>query len=168
MASTRRVKAVAVVQGDGDIRGSVTFEEARRRNAIGKRTIKVVVDIQGLPAGKHGFHIHRVGDLRHGCESLCEHFNPDGNVHGGRADHRSHVGDLGNIYANQDGNAYEVFQNTRIQLRNTKYNIIGRSVVIHQDEDDLGFGGDAESLSTGNAGRRIACAVIGYANDSID
>ena len=29
-----------------------------------------------------------------------------------------------------------------------KYNIIGRSVVIHEDEDDLGLGGDKESLIT--------------------
>ena len=49
-----------------------------------------------------------------------------------------------------------------IKLRG-KYSVIGRSVVIHADEDDLGKGGDKESLITGNAGARIACGVIGYA-----
>ena len=44
-----------------------------------------------------------------------------------------------------------------------KYNIIGRGLVIHEDPDDLGLGGDKTSLTTGNSGKRIACAVIGYA-----
>ena len=50
----------------------------------------------------------------------------------------------------------------QISLRNLQRNIIGRSVVIHSGEDDLGRGGDEESLKIGNAGSRIGCAVIGY------
>ena len=41
-------------------------------------------------------------------------------------------------------------------------NIIGRGLVIHADLDDCGLGNNSESLKTGNAEKRIACAVIGY------
>ena len=69
------------------------------------------------------------------------------------------------------------FTDKLIKLRG-KCNIVGRSVVIHELEDDLGLGGldfDSndnyiivdpdeyeESKKTGNAGKRIACGVIGW------
>lgn len=50
-----------------------------------------------------------------------------------------------------------------ISGRGSKANIIGRGLIIHADTDDCGTGGDEASLANGNAGKRIACAVIGYA-----
>ena len=50
-----------------------------------------------------------------------------------------------------------------IKLRGTKSNIIGRGLIIHEDEDDCGKGNFPDSITTGHAGNRIACAVIGYA-----
>ena len=48
-----------------------------------------------------------------------------------------------------------------IILRNNKRNILGRSLIIHKDEDDYGKGGHSDSLTTGHAGKRLDCAVIG-------
>ncbi len=48
----------------------------------------------------------------------------------------------------------------------TKSNIIGRGLIIHEDEDDCGKGGNAESLKTVKTGKRISCAVIGYAKQN--
>ncbi|VDM69579.1 unnamed protein product [Strongylus vulgaris] len=42
-----------------------------------------------------------------------------------------------------------------------QHNIIGRAVVIHADADDLGRGNSEQSKTTGNAGARVACGVIG-------
>lgn len=40
------------------------------------------------------------------------------------------------------------------------YSVIGRGCMVHALEDDLGFGGNTGSLSTGNAGSRVACGTI--------
>ena len=39
--------------------------------------------------------------------------------------------------------------------------IVGRAVVVHSGEDDLGLGGQQDSLSTGHAGARFACGILG-------
>ena len=78
-----------------------------------------------------------------------------------------HSGDLiNNIHTDRDGNFNYEYNDSRLQLfGDVDSTIIGRSVVIHQGIDDLGEGTDAESLTTGNAGARIGCAIIGLAKD---
>ena len=118
-----------------------------------------VCNLTGLQPGRHGFHVHRCGDLRDGCKSACDHYNPDGRAHGGRTGHDRHRGDLGNIVATADGACKD-----RLVADVCLDEIIGRALVVHADEDDLGRGGDEESLKTGNAGRRIGCGIIGRLN----
>ena len=110
--------------------------------------------VKGLTPGLHGFHIHEFGDLSDGCASAGGHYNPEGVEHGGLE--HGHVGDLGNIKADDQGIARFQFKAPRVQL----HDIVGRAIVIHADTDDLGQGADEESTKTGNAGDRVACGVI--------
>jgi Cu-Zn family superoxide dismutase len=154
------IKAIAVFT-DTKIKGFVKFTETDNSN------IKIELNIIGLfPNSKHGFHVHEAGDLTDKCTSMCAHFNPYNKTHGGPDIKERHVGDLGNIITDSKGMAKYTFYDNMIKLRGSKCNIIGRGLIIHEDEDDCGKGGDKESLKTGNAGKRIACAVIGYSKDN--
>jgi len=150
------VKAVCVFKA-GDIEGKVTFTQ----EAADKTTF-VKGEVKGLAPGKHGFHIHQFGDFTNGCTSAGGHFNPHGKEHGAPDDGNRHVGDLGNIIVGDDGKATVEMKDSHIHLIGQN-SIVGRSVVVHEGEDDLGKGGHATSKTTGNAGGRLACGVIGIA-----
>jgi superoxide dismutase, Cu-Zn family len=157
------IKAIAVFNGsDTDVRGTVIFTEN-----LDKGLIKIDVNISGLyKNAKHGFHVHEAGDLSDKCTSMCAHFNPYGKQHGCPGAKERHIGDLGNLVTNNKGESNYSFYDDKIKLRGTKANIIGRGLIIHEDEDDCGKGGFPDSLTTGHAGKRIACAVIGYSKDN--
>ena len=145
------VVAISDLEHSDKVKGTILFMQKK-----GSPTL-IKGKITGLEPGAHGFHIHEFGDLSQGCESAGAHYNPDGVDHGDLED--GHVGDLGNIEANEDGIAEFSFPAKRVELIGER-SIVGRAVVVHSDEDDLGKGGDAESLKTGNAGDRLACGVI--------
>jgi len=85
------------------------------------------------------------------------HYNPDAGEHGNVDE--GHVGDLGNITADDNGVANFTMVAKRVDLVGDR-SVVGRGIVVHKDKDDLGQGGDAESLKTGNAGDRLACGII--------
>ncbi|XP_014477775.1 PREDICTED: superoxide dismutase [Cu-Zn], chloroplastic-like isoform X2 [Dinoponera quadriceps] len=122
--------------------------------------VTITGTIHGLTEGLHGFHVHEKGDLTDGCTSAGAHFNPENVTHGGPEDTVRHVGDLGNIQANPNGDAEVNITDNIISLSGPN-NILGRSFVVHSGEDDLGKGNHTLSLSTGNSGGRWACGVIG-------
>jgi Cu-Zn family superoxide dismutase len=158
--NNKPIYAIAVF--NDTIKGTVKFTEDLNTNVV-----VIDLNLSGLkPNSFHGFHVHEAGDLTDKCTSMCAHFNPYGKTHGCPGMSERHVGDLGNIKTNSKGEAKYSFYDNVIKLRGSKSNIIGRGLIIHEDEDDCGKGGDPESLKTGNAGKRIACAVIGYSKEN--
>ena len=95
-----------------------------------------------------------------GCTTAGPHYNPFKKEHGGPDDEERHVGDLGNVEAGADGIAKYYREDHLITLYGA-YSVLGRACVVHADEDDLGRGGHKLSKTTGNAGARVACGVIG-------
>ncbi|KAM3920583.1 copper chaperone for superoxide dismutase [Leptodactylus fuscus] len=142
--------AVAMLSGVGAIQGVVRFLQVSENNCIIDGTV------DGLNPGQHGIHIHEFGDLSMGCDSCGGHYNPEGNAHGSPGQLDSHVGDLGNILADKSGRATFRFDNNRVKV----WDIIGRSLVVDEGEDDLGRGTHHLSKVTGNSGKGLTCGII--------
>jgi Cu-Zn family superoxide dismutase len=117
--------------------------------------IKVDAEVYNLKPGKHGFHVHEFGDCSSpDGKSAGGHFFTDHDNHGALEDHKTHVGDLGNLDANKDGIAKVSFITDKLSFSGMN-SIIGRGVIVHADEDDT------KTQPTGAAGARVACGVVG-------
>lgn len=136
------------------VEGIVNFKE---------RNNKLIIEynIKNLSDGKHGFHVHKCGNIIAGCSSGCEHFNPFGKNHGSLTSKDSHAGDLGNIISKNGKSIGRIVTSKIDILPGSKKSIIGRMIIVHQDEDDLGLANNKETLKTGNAGKRLSCGIIG-------
>lgn len=118
--------------------------------------VSLIAHVEGLnDNGSHGFHIHEYGDCSSpDATSAGGHLNPRDMPHGAPDDEHRHVGDLGNIEADSQGIARLEIKDYKLHMSGAA-NILGRSVVVHAQPDDL------RSQPAGNAGARIACGVIG-------
>jgi Cu-Zn family superoxide dismutase len=156
-ASAQVTKAIAVVHplGESKVSGKVVFTQTGSG-------VEISAEITGLAPGKHGFHVHEFGDCSM-ADGTCAgaHFNPTGAPHAGPDDAQRHVGDLGNIVVREDGKATYKRVDELVAL-NGPNSIIGRSVIIHADPDDL------KSQPSGNAGARVGCGVIGIADPKME
>jgi Cu-Zn family superoxide dismutase len=144
-------EAEAEVHGaDGAIIGKVTVTELAKG-------VHIVADVSNLPAGVHAFHIHAVGLCEPPFTSAGGHFNPTGVEHGWNNPNGHHAGDLPNVHVGADGVlAIEMFTNavTMGDGETSLFDADGSSIVMHQGPDDY------HSDPAGDAGPRIACAVI--------
>lgn len=133
--SNAKGKAVFVAKG-----GKVTME----------------IEVEGLTPGAHAIHLHETGDCTApDAASAGAHWNPSAQDHGkwGTAPH--HQGDIGNLVADETGRAKLFFPAETWAIGGGAANdIVGRSVIVHAGEDDF------KTQPTGNAGGRVACAVI--------
>lgn len=110
----------------------------------------IEAEVFGLPVSGsldipdfYGFHLHKTGDCSGDFSGADGHYNPNGQPH------PHHAGDMPPLRSS-DGYAWLAFYDSRLEL----YDVVGRSVIIHKDEDDF------TSQPSGNAGEMIACGVI--------
>lgn len=143
-------KAIAVISPTAghETHGIVTFTKA-------EFGIRIQATVTGLTPGDHGFHIHRFGDIsRPDGVAAGGHFNPEGHSHAHPDAEQRHVGDLGNITADETGYGYYDKVDTTISFSGLN-NIIGRGVIVHLNPDDK------TTQPTGGAGARVGQGVIG-------
>ena len=126
--------------------------------AFAQRGDKVFVNatVRGLaPNSEHGFHVHEKGDCSSGDGmSAGGHFNPGGKVHGDMHAGDHHAGDMPNLKADANGVATASFELSGVSIGSGAADLVGRGLIVHRDPDDY------KSQPAGNAGPRLACAVI--------
>lgn len=117
--------------------------------------VKVTAVVTGLAADReHGFHVHEKGDCSSGDGmSAGGHFNPDGKPHGPQSGPH-HAGDMPSLKADATGTAKATFALDEVTVTPGPKSVVGRGLIVHKDPDDF------KTQPTGNAGARIACAVI--------
>lgn len=109
----------------------------------------IEVEVFGLPyinssnSSFHGMHIHENGDCTPPFDKTGNHYNPKNQPH------PKHAGDLPPLLGNS-GYAYSVFYTDRFDADD----IIGRSLIIHDNPDDF------KTQPSGDSGSKIGCGVI--------
>jgi Cu-Zn family superoxide dismutase len=146
-------QAIAVIRpvDDNSVSGQVSFTKE-------DRGIRIIADVNGLSPGKHGFHLHKLGDCTNLAEgSAGEIFNPFNKNHGGPDKWEHKVGDFRNLTADTSGHAHLEWIDIDLNL-DGPLSIIGRSLLVHKYEDDY------LAQPDGNSGPVIAYAIIGIDN----
>lgn len=141
-----------VIGLDGKAMGKVTLQEV-------PAGVLVTVDLKGLPAGEHGFHFHEKGT----CDPAQKFTTSGGHFAAGQLQHGlmvmggPHGGDMPNQHVGSDGTLTTQVLNTGVTLSPGPRSLLdadGSALVIHAAADDY------TSQPAGNAGGRIACAVL--------
>ena len=132
-----------------NVRGSVTFQQRGSK-------VLVIASVTGLkPNQEHGFHIHEKGDCGSGDGmSTGGHFNPLARQHAHPSSGNRHAGDLPALKADAGGIATLREEIDVITVTDGPASVAGRGMIVHAQPDDY------KTQPTGNAGARLACAVI--------
>jgi len=137
--------------GVGEKIGTITAVET-------KQGMSFQVEIRGLPAGEHGFHVHERGDCGPGMkdgkmsagEAAGPHYDPEGKKSHRGPSGDGHKGDLPMLSLDDKGTAKTV------NVENLKMSdISGKAIVIHAGGDNY-----TDQPENGGGGARIACGVV--------
>ncbi|RAR74400.1 Cu-Zn family superoxide dismutase [Paracidovorax anthurii] len=135
--------------------------------------VEVAAQVQGLTPGLHGFHIHANGQCAPGPDAATGqtipfgaaggHFDPGmshRHGHPGQPADQAHAGELPNIQVGSDGRGTVRYVNANVTLTPGRNSVMGRSIVVHEKEDDY------KTNPSGNSGGRVLCGVIEPAQPS--
>jgi len=122
--------------------------------------VVVAVAVKGLPAGRHGLHIHTAGACAPDFMAAGGHFNPAGTEHGFHAPGGYHAGDLPNLDVAADGTATAEFFVPGLTIHGPASEALpyalhdadGAAIMIHAATDDY--------KTMASSGGRQACGVI--------
>jgi superoxide dismutase, Cu-Zn family len=119
--------------------------------------VLIQAELTGLPPGEHGFHVHQTGECEPPFESAGDHFNPRDAQHGYFVAEGPHAGDMPNIHVPESGEVNVEAMNPFISLvegEEMLFDDDGAALMVHSGADDY------QSQPSGDAGDRIACAII--------
>ncbi len=142
--------AVAILEGRSGQKtvGTATF------TSVATGGVRILVELQDAAPGPHAVHLHEVGDCSApDASSAGPHFDPDQHPHGGPGSAPHHAGDFGNMTVGTDGRGYLELVTPDLTIEGPR-GVVGRSLVVHENVDDLA------SQPAGNSGARIACGVV--------
>ncbi len=141
-------KATLSAKSGSNVIGTVDF--AKSKDGL---IVRLYAD--RVPKGSHGFHIHEKGDCSSAdAKSAGDHYNPGGHKHGGPSTGERHIGDLGNVVADDKEAVRADISVAAIDAKTDWNTLVGKSIVLHEKADDL------KTQPSGDSGKRIACGVI--------
>ncbi len=137
-----------VINNDGVGVGVLRIKDA-------SKGVLLKLQVQGLPAGVHGLHLHAVGDCsdHQSFKRSGGHIGKSGAQHGFLNARGPHLGDLPNLIASRAGRAWVELHVAGLSLESLRAGD-GSALIIHAEADDY------KSQPIGGAGARIACAEI--------
>jgi len=141
-----------------DIWGKAYLRE--RPSQEGVKNVRVYLEIEGLPPGKHAVHIHENASCTP-CGDAAGHFDPGPNSNSSPdGNHPFHAGDLINIEIDDYGWGAVRTKTSRITLSPGPLSVFdanGSAFIIHVNEDSYCPDGDVAGCA---GGARAACGII--------
>ncbi len=164
-ANGENALSAKIMDADGQETGTVEV-------AFSSDGTVLTVQATGLAPGLHGMHVHKTGkcepdsadpakpDKRGAFLSAGGHVADEGESHG------NHDGDLPSLLVRSDGSARLVVASDRL-TREAVLDADGSALMVHEDADNFGNVPDRyapeldeTTTKTGDAGARVACAVL--------